>query len=62
MTSFVFRAIYIVTGPLVGLMIDWQDMYFALNALGVVCIVLFLLVLLPLLAEIEQLEARAYLQ
>jgi MFS family permease len=62
MTSFVFRAIYIVTGPLVGLLIDWQDMYFALNTMGFVCIVLFLLVLLPLLAEIEQLEAGAYPQ
>ena len=62
MTSFVFRAIYIVTGPLVGFLIDWQDMYFALNALGFVCIVLFLLVLVPLLVEIGQLEARAYSQ
>jgi MFS family permease len=62
MTSFAFRAIYIVTGPLVGFLIDWQDMYFALNAMGIVCIVLFILVLMPLLVEIGQLEARAYSQ
>ena len=62
MTSFAFRAIYIVTGPLIGFLIDWQDMYFALNAMGIVCIVLFLLVLIPLLVEIGQLESRAYSQ
>jgi MFS family permease len=54
MTSFVFRGIYIVTGPIIGLVIDWQDMYFALNILGVVCIFLFLIILLPLLREIER--------
>ena len=39
MTSFVFRGVYILTGPIVGLMIDWQGMYFALSAIGVVCII-----------------------
>jgi len=56
MTSFVFRGIYIVTGPVIGLLIDWQNMYFALNVLGVVCIFLFVLILLPLLREIGRQE------
>jgi MFS family permease len=54
MTSFVFRGIYIVTGPLIGLLIEWQDMYFALDILGMVCVVLFMIILVPLLLEIER--------
>ena len=58
MTSFVFRGIYIVTGPVIGVIIDWQDMYFALNSLGVICLFLFALVLVPLLREIELQEKK----
>ncbi len=54
MTSFVFRGIYIFTGPLIGLIIDWKDMYFALNSLGVICVFLFVLILIPLLREIDR--------
>ena len=59
MTSFVFRGIYIITGPLIGLLIDWQDMYFVLNTLGVVCVFLFLVILIPLLREIQRQEEAA---
>ncbi len=56
MTSFAFRGIYIITGPVVGLLIDWQGMYFALSAIGVVCTILLGLVLAPLLEEIAQMR------
>ncbi len=58
MTSFVFRGVYILTGPIVGLMIDWQGMYFALSAIGVVCIILLGVVLAPLLDEITQMQSH----
>ncbi len=56
LTSFAFRAIYIVTGPLIGLVIEWQDMYFALEFLGLASLVLFGVVLVPLLREIRKAE------
>ena len=59
MTSFAFRAIYIITGPLIGLLIDWYDMYFALDILGVVCVFLFVIILIPLLLEIERQRLRS---
>lgn len=56
LTSFAFRAVYIVTGPLIGLVIEWQDMYFALKFLGLASLILFIVVLVPLLREIRKTE------
>ncbi|MFT4712489.1 MAG: MFS family permease [Candidatus Azotimanducaceae bacterium] len=56
MTSFTFRFIYIVTGPIVGLMIDKLGMQVTLFALGILGIGLFLTALLPLLKGVEEVE------
>ncbi len=59
MTSFMFRGVYIVTGPLIGLLIDWYGMQVTLVVLGLVCTLLFSFVLLPLLGAVDQAERRA---
>lgn len=56
MTSFGFRGVYIVTGPLLGWLTDWQGMYVALVVLGGVSVLIWLLVLTPLLVEIQVME------
>jgi len=56
MTSFMFRLIYIVTGPLVGLMIDNFGMKMTLLSLGIIVIGMCLTVLLPLLQGVGESE------
>jgi hypothetical protein len=52
MTSFMFRGIYIVTGPIVGLLIEKLGMQTTLGLLGGAVIVLIVLYLLPLMREV----------
>ena len=52
-TSFMFRGVYIVTGPVVGLLIGHFGMQFTLRVLGVVVLVFLVLFLRPLLGEIR---------
>ncbi|MDZ7686513.1 MAG: MFS transporter [Gammaproteobacteria bacterium] len=58
MTSFMFRGIYIVTGPLVGLLIEWQGMGTTLLVLAGVAFALFVALMLPMLADVRQAEAE----
>lgn len=51
-TSFLFRLTFIVTGPLVGLLYEWQGMTTTLLVLGVACIGLFMVLMLPLIRQI----------
>lgn len=55
MVSFMFRGIYIVTGPLVGFLISWQGMSITLAVLGVAVIIVTGLYLVPLLKAVEAL-------
>ncbi len=57
-TSFMFRGVYIVTGPIVGLSIDLFGMHMTLAVLAGVVGIFFLLYLLPLLAEVSSLENK----
>lgn len=59
MTSFLFRGIYIVTGPAVGLLISWFGMACTLFVLGLATLVVFVLVILPLLAEVRTRQSAA---
>ncbi|MFT7685232.1 MAG: MFS family permease [Candidatus Azotimanducaceae bacterium] len=56
MTSFMFRGIYIVTGPIVGLLIEKLGMQSTLGLLGCSVIVLIVLYLLPLISEVGQIR------
>tara|TARA_R110002072_G_scaffold3830_8_gene27436 strand:+ start:29918 stop:31132 length:1215 start_codon:yes stop_codon:yes gene_type:complete len=51
--SFMFRGIYIVTGPMIGFLIDWQGMTVALAVLGGIVAIVCGLVLLPLLRAVS---------
>ncbi len=53
LTSFMFRLTFIVTGPLVGFMYEWQGMSATLAMLGVACVGLFFFLMLPLLRAIS---------
>ena len=59
MVSFMFRGIYIVTGPLVGLMIELWGMHTTLAILGLTVIVVIVFCLLPLITKVGELEANA---
>lgn len=59
MTSFLFRGIYIVTGPIVGFLISWLGMQATLAVLGGVAFITFLVVMLPMLVEVRSTEQRA---
>ena len=54
--SFMFRGIYIVTGPMVGFLIEWQGMGVALAVLGGLVIIVCGLCLLPLLRAVKALD------
>ncbi|MFT7245129.1 MAG: MFS family permease [Candidatus Azotimanducaceae bacterium] len=54
--SFMFRGIYIVTGPMVGFLIEWQGMGVALAVLGGLVFVVCGLCLLPLLRAVKTLD------
>jgi MFS family permease len=55
MVSFMFRGIYIVTGPLVGFLISWQGMDVTLAVLGLAVIMVIGLYLMPLLKAVDAL-------
>ena len=57
-TSFMFRGIYIITGPIVGLSIDSFGMHITLGILGAVVSVFFLIWLAPLLVQVRDLEDK----
>ncbi|MBT4159924.1 MAG: MFS transporter [Gammaproteobacteria bacterium] len=52
MTGFLFRLTFIVTGPLVGFLYEWQGMAVTLTALGVASLLLFLVLMVPLLRQV----------
>ena len=56
--SFMFRGIYIVTGPLVGLMIDLWGMTAALAVLGLAVMGMVAFCLVPLIVKVGELEAE----
>ena len=58
MTSLMFRAAYILTGPLIGLLIAHAGMTATLWVLGVTSLVSFGVLILPMLAEVKLVEAR----
>jgi hypothetical protein len=57
--SFMFRGIYIVTGPMVGLMIDLWGMNAALAVLGLTVIGMTVFCLMPLIIKVGELESEA---
>lgn len=59
MTSFMFRGIYIVTGPVVGFLIGAVGMQVTLVILGLVALALFASLMLPMLVEVRIVERRA---
>jgi len=52
LTGFLFRLTFIVTGPLVGYLYEWQGMSVTLLALGLASAVLFVVLLLPLIRSV----------
>lgn len=65
MVSFMFRGIYIITGPLVGLMIDAWGMNATLGVLGLVVIGMIVFCLVPLIIQVGRLanpQARTEVQ
>ncbi len=56
MISFMFRLVFIVTGPLVGLLYEWQGMTITLLMLGIVCVLLFLVLMLPLIRSLQRIN------
>lgn len=59
MVSFMFRGIYIVTGPMVGYLISWQGMTVALAVLGGLVAVVCIMYLRPLLRSVRTLSEAA---
>jgi MFS family permease len=55
MVSFMFRGIYIVTGPMIGFLISWQGMTVTLTVLGGLVAVVCVLSLRPLLRAVRAL-------
>ena len=53
LTSFLFRGVYIVTGPIVGFLVDAVGMQYTLALLGMASLALFAGLLVPLLAEVR---------
>lgn len=52
LTGFLFRLAFILSGPVVGWLYEWQGMSLTLSILGMGCAMLFVLLLLPLLREL----------
>lgn len=59
LTSFLFRGVYIVTGPIVGFMTEWLGMQSTLAILGIAALLAFVVLMLPMLAEVRVVERRA---
>jgi len=62
LTSFLFRGVYIVTGPIVGFMTEWLGMQSTLAILGIASLLAFVALMLPMLAEVRVVERRAVAQ
>lgn len=58
LTSFTFRLGFITTGPLVGYIADSQGLPTVLNLLGVVCIMIFVGIMLPLIQAVRSLQRQ----
>ncbi|MEX2132023.1 MAG: MFS transporter [Pseudohongiellaceae bacterium] len=58
LTSFTFRLGFITTGPLVGYIADSQGLTTALNLLGLVSIVVFALIMMPLIQTVRALQRQ----
>ncbi len=56
LTSFLFRLIFIATGPLVGLLYEAAGMTTTLVVLGAGSLLLFVVLMLPLLSAVHQLD------
>lgn len=53
MTSFLFRTIFILTGPAVGVLYDQYGMNVTLTCLGILCSFFFLSLMIPLLRRVQ---------
>ena len=58
LTSFTFRLGFISTGPLVGYLADSQGLTTVFNLLGVVSIVIFVLIMMPLMQSVRSLQRQ----
>ena len=56
-TGFLFRLIFILTGPIVGLIYEWQGMATTLLLLGLGVILLFLVFMLSLIRSVQKIGA-----
>lgn len=54
LASFFSRSLFIITGPLVGLLYDWQGMSVTLGFIGLLCFGLFFVLMLPLLRALPR--------
>ena len=57
MTSLLFRLVFIITGPLVGYLYEWQGMQLTLMILGFASVLLFGVLMLPLLRHLMQMAS-----
>ncbi len=53
LTGFLFRLTFIVTGPLVGYLYEWQGMMVTLYVLGAACVLLLFVLLRPLIRAVN---------
>lgn len=58
MTSFMFRTVFIVTGPVVGYLYDQQGMTVTLTCLGLFCSCFFLWLMIPLLRRVKSIGSQ----
>lgn len=56
LTSLTFRFGFILTGPLIGQVAETQGLTTALNVLGVASVMMFLLIMLPLMRAVMQIQ------
>ncbi len=59
LTSFMFRLSFIVTGPLVGWLYEWQGMSMSLFVLGIAAALLFVLLMIPLLRALPRTASKS---
>jgi hypothetical protein len=58
LTSFTFRLGFITTGPLVGYLADSQGLTTVFNLLGVLSIMTFVLIMLPLIQSVKSFQRQ----
>ena len=59
LTGFLFRLTFILTGPLVGYLYEWQGMSVTLMTLGAASALLFVILLLPLIRSVAVISVGA---